>query len=108
MLRLAAVSWYLITFFLYVTELTGGHLVAGEDSALQRAATQEQLDNIREFARRTCDAMKSLSSYLLPTKPIPGDSEGLLKRLLKAPVVVLSKVNRVIIWKHRESNKFEL
>ena len=29
--------------------------------------------------------MKSLSSCLLPTKSVPGDSEGLLKRLLKAP-----------------------
>ena len=29
--------------------------------------------------------MKSLSKCLLPTKPVPGDSEGLLKRLLRAP-----------------------
>ena len=29
--------------------------------------------------------MKPVSACLLPTKPVPADSEGLLKRLLKAP-----------------------
>ena len=52
---------------------------------LQRAATQEQLDHIRNFTRKTCDGLKSLSSCVLPTKPVPADSESLLKRLLKAP-----------------------
>jgi len=70
---------------LYIAELTDKCLVAGDNAALQRGTTQEQLEYIREFARKACDAMKPLSACLLPTKTVPVDSEGLLKRLLKAP-----------------------
>ena len=70
---------------MYIAELTEECLNVGENTALQRSNTQEQLEYIRGFSRKACDAMRSLSACLLPKKPAPANAEGLLKRLLKAP-----------------------